>query len=140
MTTISREKIVKYFTPISGRAISMLIISLIAIVVGVGIAAEDDEVGTAIIAVSGLIFFICLVVLIAQASGRPSDDEIDTLLGKDLKDFPNIALKNLGLDESQVVGEYIYVWTPPLNYLMLAIQKDLVPFQSRRGKDGRYRW
>lgn len=84
---------------------------------------------------------ISAIGFIAHRSGMPTDDEIDKQLGKDLKGLPDIARQKLGLDESQVVADYVYLWSPPLDDVRSTSQgQTFMKYRFKEGKDGRFRF
>lgn len=145
-----REKIRKYFKKFPGWTVTLLIFGIIALIAGGAISGgqsydirEIQESGVPVIAfmAGGFFVLISIIGIIAYYSGMPGDNEIDEQLGKDLKNFPNIALKKLGLDESQIVGNYIYLWSPLWDDIeRINAGETFREFRFKQGKDGRFRF
>ncbi|GAG78464.1 unnamed protein product, partial [marine sediment metagenome] len=131
-----REKIRTYFKTFPAWTIWLIAIGAILIIIGASVKNGGPAIGMGLfVAVVGIIGFV------SNSTGKPTDQQIDKWVGTELKSFPAIALKKLGLEESQVVGNYIYLWSPPWKDIQLALRGvKFKEFRFRCGKDRRTRF
>jgi hypothetical protein len=142
MSSECREIVREYLRAFPGWAIFLGVIGLVLILVGVsaseGSRRNRDAVGVAL--AFGLILALISIVVIVFRR-RPSDAEFDRCLGHALRATPRGAIRKLGLEDSDVLGKYVYFWTPPAADVAAAeAGTSFVPNRFRRGRDQRYRF
>ena len=112
------------------------------IVLGVAGLIIPLALGSPLFSLAGLIFFLpAYKVAYEHYNQLPTDKGVSRIIGMDLQGYAEVALDKLGLSDADVVGNYIYLWSP--------LERDvddmdnyarLVPLRLKRGKDGLYRF
>ena len=121
-----REKIRNYFKPFPKWAAYLIIVGVIILLIGMNGSAGAAIVGLILAGVGGYVIY-------ASFQGKPTDQEMDEWLQEDLKQLSPKALKKLGLDQSELIGETIRIAGPILWGAGGVSAQDLV---WKTGKDG----
>ena len=102
---------------------------------------RSSSVGGAALGLSAIILIASIATIAAHQSGQPGESDVDRQLGSDFSRFRVKALDMLGLDESQLAGKSICLWSPTERDVAVCDSgTTFLQYRLKKGGDGRYRF
>jgi len=148
-----RKKARRYFSSLSGYFILALVIGVM-LLVGREFLPEQIEKITSIDSAKVLritkdVFFGLGVIsiltgvagIIAYFFFMPKDNYIDEQLAADMKELREMAYQKLGLDEENLKGKDLFLWSPPQEHIdRISSGASFKKLEYKLGKDGKFRF
>ena len=143
-----RKKLKNYFTKLPVYPIILAILGIIFLVGQQFLPVNHEKYGeifaatSKILMVAGaVLILLSITVIFLHFFLKPKDEEVDEQISKDLQELQDVAMDKLGIKKEEVVGESIYLWSPPPEFMDYASTGTSVKeMQFRKGKDKKYRF
>ena len=102
---MERSQVRKYFKEFPKWAILFILIGVIILYTQISGEAAAQGV------VAGLLFMaVGILAIVLNVKGKPTDEQFDAFVEKDLESVKKEALSKLGIDESEVIAEPDVIW------------------------------
>lgn len=135
MTDSDRRYLAKYFSSLSNMFFIWIVLGVLGVILSIGLHTLT------IFFIACISFILAVVQYYDHFHGMPSDKDVSNIIGMDLQGYEKIALAALGLVDGDVVGKYIYLWSPEERDIdKVENHIKLIPFRLRLGQDGLYRF
>jgi len=100
-----RKAIKKYFKPFPKWSIWLILLGIVVLLIGTQTSGGVAVAGIVILAIGALVIY-------TSVGGKPSDSQMDQYLEEDLQKVAQKMLEKLGLDESEMVAESVFIHGP----------------------------